>query len=114
MSTSIAILKVLSAHPEGRASFASLSADLQILASPEWFARLRALGIRAGSVNLFSSKLVTRDASGWAITDAGRDLLARLESGERMAAGPPVRLVSSAHRDHAAPPPDQAPDLLSA
>jgi hypothetical protein len=68
-----------------------------MLASPEWFARMRALGIRAGAVNLFSDKLAVRDASGWAITDAGRNLLARLESGEKVAE-PAIRLVSSTHR----------------
>ena len=93
MSTSIAILRVLSSYPDGRASVASLNADLKLLASREWFARVRALGIRAGSVNLFSQKLVTRDASGWAITESGREFLARLESGERVAE-PAIRLVS--------------------
>lgn len=95
MSISVAILKVLSAHPGGRASVAALNVDLKILSSPEWYARMRAAGIRAGSVSLFGSKLVTRDASGWSITDAGRNLLARLESGERVAEGPVLRLVSS-------------------
>lgn len=93
MSTSIAILRVLSSYPDGRASVASLNADLKLLASREWFARVRALGIRAGSVNLFSEKLVMRDASGWTITEAGREFLAQLESGERVAE-PAIRLVS--------------------
>jgi hypothetical protein len=97
MSTSLAILKVLSSHPEGYASVASLNADLKLLASVEWFARMRALGIRAGAVNLFTSKLVTRDPSGWRITDAGREFLARLESGERVAE-PAIRLVASTDR----------------
>jgi hypothetical protein len=66
----IAILKVLSSYPEGRATVAALNADLQMLASPDWFARMRALGARAGAVNLFSAKLVTRDAAGWTITAA--------------------------------------------
>jgi hypothetical protein len=99
MSTSIAILKVLSSYPEGRATVASLNADLRMLASPEWFARMRVLGEWAGAVNLFSAKLVTRDAAGWTITDAGRDFIERLESGEtlatRPAERPALRLVSS-------------------
>jgi hypothetical protein len=95
MSTSIAILKVLSSYPEGCATVAALNADLQMLASPEWFARMRALGARAGAVNLFSAKLVTRDAAGWTITDAGRDFIERLESGEDLATRPTLRLVAS-------------------
>jgi hypothetical protein len=55
MSTSIAILKVLTSYPGGCASVASINADLRMLASPEWFARMRALGVRAGPVNLFSA-----------------------------------------------------------
>jgi hypothetical protein len=47
MSTSQAILKVLSSYPEGHASIAALNADLQMLASPEWFARMRALAAKA-------------------------------------------------------------------
>jgi len=108
MSTSIAILKVLSSYPEGCASVAALNADLQMLASPEWYARTRALGIRAGAINLFSGKLVTRDASGWTITQAGRDVLARLERGERVAEGPAVRLVSSADPANTDMPSDAA------
>lgn len=111
MSTSISILKVLSSHPEGRASVASLNADLRMLASPEWYARMRAMGIRAGTLNLFGGNLVTRDASGWTITEAGRDLLARLERGERVAEGPAVRLVSSTAFDDADTPPDDVAAL---
>ena len=95
MSTSIAILKVLSSYPEGRASVAALNADLQMLASPEWFARMRALGVRGGAVNLFSAKLVTRDGAGWTITDAGRNFIEQLESGEDFMTRPTLRLVSS-------------------
>jgi hypothetical protein len=108
MSTSIAILKVLTSYPGGCASVASINADLRMLASPEWFARMRALGVRAGPVNLFSAKLVTRDVSGWTITEAGRQFLARLERGERIAE-PAIRLVSSADRKLEAAQPG-APD----
>ena len=116
MSTSIAILKVLSSYPEGCASVASLNADLRMLASPEWYARMRALGIRAGTINLFGGRLVTRDTSGWTITEAGRALLARLERGERVAEGPAVRLISSAHLTDAEVTPEhvQAPLSMSA
>jgi hypothetical protein len=100
VSTSIAILKVLSSHPEGRASFESLKADLAILATPEWDARIRALGRRAGTVNIFSQKLATRGADGWAITPTGREFLDRLESGEvfappQVSERPALRIVAS-------------------
>ena len=90
---------------------ASLNADLRMLASAEWYARMRALGIRAGTVKLFSARLVTRDASGWTITEVGRELLARLERGERVAEGPAVRLVSSADPVDAGTRPDDVAAL---
>ena len=89
MVVSIAILKVLSSYPEGRASHAALKADLAILSSREWFGRMRALAAIAGPINIFRDSLVTRDAHGWGITQAGRDILARVESeGESDVAGP--------------------------
>jgi hypothetical protein len=47
---------------------------------------------RAGPVNLFSAGLVTRDSSGWSITDAGRRYLADVEAG---GAGLPEQVVVS-------------------
>jgi hypothetical protein len=76
----LAILRVLSAHPQGRASVDALKADLAMLASKEWFERMQALASRTGPVNLFSAGLVTRDSSGWSITDAGRRYLADVEA----------------------------------
>jgi hypothetical protein len=84
MSISIAILKVLSSHPDGRASFASLKADLAMLTTPEWSARMHQLGRRTGPISLFSMKLATRDANGWAITELGREYLRRLDGESEM------------------------------
>ena len=84
MSVSIAILKILASCPDGRASFASLKADMAMLASPEWSDRMRTLGRRVGPINLFSQNLARRDATGWAITPAGRAFLERLESDEEL------------------------------
>lgn len=100
MNVSIAILKVLSSYQDGRASYASLKSDLAILSTPEWLARMRAHGARAGSINIFSEKLATRDAFGWSITHAGRDFLERLESIEELppatiAAPPALRVISA-------------------
>jgi hypothetical protein len=98
MSVSIAILKVLSAY-EGRASYASLKASLEILNSPEWLGRMRTLGRKAGQVHLFSRKLATRNAEGWAITAEGRAFLERLETEEEVVAHraerPELRVVVS-------------------
>ena len=96
MSTSIAILKVLSAYPEGRASIGALKGDLAILSSREWLARIRALAISCDPINLFSDGLATRDATGWAITQAGRSFIDALENGvqpPRSARRPALRVV---------------------
>jgi hypothetical protein len=98
MNVSIALL--LSSYPDGRASYASLKSDLAMLSTPEWLARMRALGARAGSINIFSEKFATRDGFGWTITQAGRVFLKRLENGEEppsatIAAPAALRVVSS-------------------
>jgi hypothetical protein len=84
MSVSIAILKVLSSHKDGRASHASLKADLAMLGTREWLARMSVLRRRAGPINIFSREIVTRDDYGWTITQAGRELLDRLEQSEEI------------------------------
>jgi hypothetical protein len=82
VSIQIAILKVLASHGGGRATLASLKHDLAILSSsgPEWQARIKRLATRVGSVDIFSSGFVVRDADGWEITQAGRDFLQTLEA----------------------------------
>lgn len=107
MSVNIALLKILSSYPDGRASVASLKADFAILSTPEWLARMRVLRARAGPINIFSDKFVTRDAYGWTITQAGREFLDRLERSEEnrrteAPTRPELRVVSS---KSAAPPP---------
>ena len=96
MTTKIAILKVLSSYPDGQASLDALKADLTILWTREWLARMRALSELAGPFSLFGDKLVTRNASGWTITKAGRDLLARVEHRAQLLADKPeLTLISS-------------------
>ena len=99
MSTSIAILKVLSAYPEGRAVFPALKADLALLnSSREWQSRIRALAAACDPVNLFTDGLAIRDASGWTITPAGRSFLDALEDGLlplRSAKRPELRVVGT-------------------
>ena len=79
MDLSIGILKVLASYPDGKASVNVLKADLAMLATREWFDRMQVLAARAGSVKIFDAGLVTRDRSGWAITEAGREFLATIE-----------------------------------
>ena len=121
MSISIAILKVLSAYPEGRASFASLKADLAILSCREWQARIRALAAGCDPVKLFSDGLAIRDATGWAITPAGRSFLDALEMGvlpPRSAKRPELRVVGIAPATLAAdtprPPREESPPQRAA
>lgn len=82
MSIQIAILKILSSHPDGRASIASLNHDLVILtrSGREWAERLRRWRALAPDIDIFSSRYVLRDPPGWIITSAGRDFLATLET----------------------------------
>jgi hypothetical protein len=81
MSLGVSILKVLSSYPDGRASLASLQADLAMLTTREFTARMRALAADTGPINLFSSGLVLRDQTGWSITSAGLAFLNALEAG---------------------------------
>lgn len=62
-----------------RATYSAVKADLAMLSTREWLARTRALGAQAGAVNIFSDKLVTRDAQGWTITQRGRAFFDRLD-----------------------------------
>ena len=82
MSFQITVLKVLAGHPEGRASIADLRRAVGILISsgPDWTDRTKRLAARAPGLDIFSQSLVLRDADGWQITDAGRVLLASIET----------------------------------
>jgi hypothetical protein len=82
VSLQVAILKVLSGHPGGRASVADLNSDLAFLNSigAEWTDRIRRLAARAGALDIFTYGLVLRDNNGWQITTAGRDLLSAIEA----------------------------------
>jgi hypothetical protein len=108
MSTSIAILKVLSAYPDGNATFQALKADLEVLNTREWLARMRLLAFRAGPFNLFTDGYATRDKRGWTITAKGRAFLEALDAGHAAprADRPQLRLVSVA--EPAAKGPDRS------
>ena len=82
MSFQITILKVLAGHPEGRASLADLKLYMEVLAcsGADWSERMKRLAARAPDLDIFSSKYVLRELTGWHITKAGRAFLASLEA----------------------------------
>jgi hypothetical protein len=83
VSLQMSIVKVLSSHPDGRATLAALNADLKILAGSgrEWTARMKRHAARAPDLDIFGQVLVVRDAQGWQLTAAGFELLQRVETG---------------------------------
>jgi hypothetical protein len=85
MSLQVAILKVLSGRPSGRASVSDLNSDLAFFNSigAEWIDRMRRLAARAPALDIFGQGLVTRDTVGWQLTLAGRDFLTAIELPER-------------------------------
>jgi hypothetical protein len=89
VSFQVTVLKVLAGHPGGRLSVDDLKRALAILmcSGPEWTDRTRRMLARAPGLDIFSQKLVIRDAQGWQITDAGRTLLAAIE---KPATAPPT------------------------
>lgn len=82
MSFQLTILKVLVGHPDGRASLADLRHAVAILMSsgPDWTERMKRLALRVPDLDIFGSKLVSRDNAGWQITEAGREFLLSLET----------------------------------
>src|SRR3954470_3280064 len=97
----MSIVKVLSSHPEGRASVAALNADLKILAESgrDWSARMKRLAARAPNLDIFGEGLVVRDAGGCQLTAAGFEWLGRIEAetaAPPMAAPAPIAAVKMA------------------
>lgn len=84
MSFQIAILKILSSRPDGRAGLAELKADLAILSTSgrEWTDRMKRLAACAPRLDIFSRKYVLREATHWQITIVGRDFLASIEGAQ--------------------------------
>jgi hypothetical protein len=82
VSLQVAILKVLASYPDGRATLAAMKADLAILAGagPAWGERLRWLAARIPDLDIFSDGFVVRDAAGWQLTGAGREVLIWMEA----------------------------------
>jgi hypothetical protein len=72
VSLQMAIMKVLSGHPDGYATLADLNADLAVLyAVADWTSRMRRLALRKPDLDIFSQGIVVRDENGWKITAEG-------------------------------------------
>jgi hypothetical protein len=82
VSFQITVLKVLAGHPDGCLSVEDLKRAVAILmcSGPDWTNRTKRLLARAPDLDIFSQALVVRDENGWQITEAGRALLAAIES----------------------------------
>jgi hypothetical protein len=107
VSFQLTILKVLAAHPFGRATLADLRRDVGILVSSgaDWADRMKRLAARAPELDVFRSRFVLRDDAGWQITDSGRAFLTSLESAATL---PPVLEILEVVPG----PPPSAPPLL--
>lgn len=102
VSFQIGVLKVLSGHPDGRASVDAIKRDLATLASREWSIQLRELAALAPDIDIFSSGLVVRTSDSWQITDAGRAFMYRLQS--KKLHGAIVNIIASAASPTPEPP----------
>lgn len=111
MSFQITILKVLAGHPEGRASLADLTRYVAVLTSSgaDWTQRMKRLSARAPGLDIFTSGYVLRHASGWEITDAGREFL---ESIEAPTASDPVIVIDPPAPSPVVLPPDLPQNVI--
>jgi hypothetical protein len=106
VSFQITILKVLAGSAGGHLQLADLRRDVAILISSgrDWTDRTTRIAARAPGLNIFSQALVVRDAAGWRITDAGRELLATIERPAPQLASPVQALAEVDATVTAAPP----------
>ena len=82
MSFQITVMKVLAGHPGGRASVAELKQYVAVLicSGTDWSQRMKHLAARAPGLDIFSSRYVIREPSGWQITEAGFAFLTSIET----------------------------------
>jgi hypothetical protein len=83
LSFQITILKVLAGHPGGRASLKEVTHAVSLLISSgsDWTNRMKRLASLVPELDIFGRSFVTRDDSGWQITDIGLRFLTLLEAG---------------------------------
>jgi hypothetical protein len=73
--------------------------EIMMNSGNDWTDRMKRLAEHAPDLNIFSAKLVLRDAHGWEITEEGRQFLSALETA--------VAVRREAHRSAADPPPSE-------
>ncbi|RXH36707.1 hypothetical protein XH99_07015 [Bradyrhizobium nanningense] len=85
MSFQLSILKILAGQPHGRASIEVIKQHLAIYYSsgPEWPARMKRIASRASQLDIFSQRLIAREAGCWIISEEGRKYLETLEQLDR-------------------------------
>lgn len=109
MSLQFAILKVLAGQPDGRAAVADINRTIALLSCPEWTARMKRLSALAPDLDIFGSRYVCREDTGWQLTDAGYAFLAASEMpaaiAEQAAAQPEVIVTPAAAVQQRAEPP---------
>jgi hypothetical protein len=107
VSLQVAILKVLSSYPDGRATVTEMKADLAILAGAghDRSERLKRLADRAPSLDIFTQGFVIRDTAGWQLTDAGQMMLRRLEDPVQGIASPILTIAAAPAKAVDARPP---------
>lgn len=91
----IDMLKQLSAHPDARATIDTIKLNLAMLSSHECSAPLRRLATLTPKIDAFSAGLILRIPEAWQITEAGRTIKARLQSGEATEAPKETPLVTA-------------------
>jgi hypothetical protein len=80
VSLQFSILKVLAGQPDGHATVSDLNRYITLLSCPEWTARMRRLSSRAPDLDIFGSRYVLRDQTGWQLTEAGHTFLVGIEN----------------------------------
>jgi hypothetical protein len=105
VSFQITVLKVLAGSPGGRLSLKDLRHDVALLISSgrDWTDRTKRIAARAPDLDIFSQAFVVRDSTGWHITAAGRDFLAKIEKPAAPVA-PPTEAISAVADPTDSPP----------
>lgn len=98
MNFQVTVLKILVSYPGGFAAMEDLKRDMAILATSgrEWADRTKRLAARVPGLDLFSQRLVEREAGGWRVTAKGRAVLEFMEARQPPSEPVPVPLVQDA------------------
>jgi hypothetical protein len=94
VSLQVAILKVLSGQPGGRASISDLNSDLAVLGASglDWTQRIKRMAARVPRIDIFGQGLVIRDSGGWQLTEEGRRMVQVMDAiGPHLAVATPER-----------------------